>query len=105
MLHLFLELYLEFLLCLGILSFGKIDRVIFSTLQPFLLMDTPCHELIYVVLALYTVLYCVKCIMLWNSTLDKVLNETLIMIKYIIFGSFPLDIIDVVLQHLMVILK
>jgi hypothetical protein len=39
-----------------------------------------------------------------NSTLNRVLDETLIAIKYITLGSFPVDLIDVVLLHLKVIL-
>jgi hypothetical protein len=76
------------------------------TLQTLLLLDTLCHELIYIALVLYTsVILNMKCLIFWNSTLNRILDETLVMIKYITFESFPLDLIDVVLQHLMVILR
>jgi hypothetical protein len=46
-----------------------------------------------------------KCLIFWISTLSRILDETLIVIKYITLGSFPVDLIDAVLQHLKVILK
>jgi hypothetical protein len=46
-----------------------------------------------------------KCLIFWNSTLNRILDETLIMIKYITLGSFSVDLIDVVLRHLKVILR
>jgi hypothetical protein len=46
-----------------------------------------------------------KCLIFWNSTLNRILDETLIMIKYITLGSFPVDLIDDVLRHLKVILR
>jgi hypothetical protein len=46
-----------------------------------------------------------KCLVFWNSTLNRILNETLIVIKYITLGSFLDDLIDAVLRHLKVILR
>jgi hypothetical protein len=46
-----------------------------------------------------------KCLILWNSTHKRVLDDTLVVIKYFTFGSFPLDLIDAILAHLMVILR
>jgi hypothetical protein len=46
-----------------------------------------------------------KCLIFWNSTLNRILDETLIMVKYITLGSFPADLIDAVLHHLKVILR
>jgi hypothetical protein len=76
------------------------------TLQPFLLLDILCHELIYIALVLYTgVILSMKCLIFWKSTFNRILDEILIVIKYITFETFPLDLIDVVLQHLVVILS
>jgi hypothetical protein len=57
MLHLFLELFLRFLILFRDSVFGKIDRVNFLTLQSLLLLDTLCHELIHIPFVLDTVLY------------------------------------------------
>jgi hypothetical protein len=46
-----------------------------------------------------------KCLIFWNSTLNRILDETLIVIKYITLGSFSVDLIDAVLHHLKVILR
>jgi hypothetical protein len=76
------------------------------THKPFHLLDTLCHELIYIALVLYTgVILNMKCLIFWNSTLNRILDETLIVIKYITLGSFLFDLIDVVLRHLKVILR
>jgi hypothetical protein len=106
MLHLLLELFLGILVLFGDIPFDKIDRVTYLILHPFFLLDTPSHELIYVAHVLYTgVILNIDCLILWNSTLNRVLEETLIVIKYFTFGSFSLDLIDVVLQYCMVILR
>ena len=42
---------------------------------------------------------------IWYRTLNRILDETLIVIKYITSGSFPFGLIDDVLQHLKVILR
>jgi hypothetical protein len=46
-----------------------------------------------------------KCLIFWNSTLNRILDETLIVTKYITLGSFSVDLIDAVLRHLKVILR
>jgi hypothetical protein len=46
-----------------------------------------------------------KCVILWERTHKRVLDEILIVIKYFKFGSFPLDFIGAILHHLMVKLK
>jgi hypothetical protein len=46
-----------------------------------------------------------KCLIFWNSTLNRILDETLNVIKYITLGSFPVDLIDAVPRHLKVILR
>jgi hypothetical protein len=74
MLHLFLELFLRVVVVFGDIEFGNIDKVTFLTLQPFLLLGTLCNELFYVVLVLYSgVILNMKCLILWNSTLNRVL--------------------------------
>jgi hypothetical protein len=49
------------------------------------------HKLIYIALVLYTgVILNMKCLIFWNSVLNRILDETLIVIKYITFFIFSI---------------